>query len=41
VFERAMAHLEGRRLLHRLFMGVFGVLFVELAFLIDLFRFTG
>jgi hypothetical protein len=40
VFERAMARLEGRRPLHRLFMGVFGVLFVEIAFLIDLFRFV-
>jgi hypothetical protein len=40
VFQRAMARLEGRRVLHTLFMGVFGLLFVELAFLIDLFRFT-
>ncbi|MEQ1569620.1 MAG: hypothetical protein ABMA64_28555 [Myxococcota bacterium] len=40
VFERAMAALEGRKLTHRLFMTVFGALFVEIAFLIDLFRFT-
>ena len=35
-----MAELEGRRFLHRLWMGVFGVLFLEAAWLVDLFRFA-
>lgn len=40
IFERTMARLEGRRFLHRLWMVTFGVLFVELAWLVDLFRFA-
>jgi hypothetical protein len=40
IFERTMARLEGRKLFHVVWMGVFGLLFVEIAWLIDLFRFT-
>ena len=40
VFERSMAQLEGRRFLHRLWMLTFGVLFLEFAWLADLFRFV-
>lgn len=40
IFERTMARLEGRRLFHRVWMSVFGVLFLEIAWFIDLFRFT-
>jgi hypothetical protein len=40
IFERAMARLEGHRAFHRVWMGVFGVLFLEFAWFIDLFRFA-
>lgn len=40
VFVRAMGHLEGSRPLHHVFMGLFGLLFLELAFLTEMFRFT-
>jgi hypothetical protein len=40
VFERTMARLEGRRWFHRVWMTVFGVLFLEFAWFVDLFRFS-
>lgn len=40
IFERTMARLEAPRLFHRVWMAVFGALFVEIAWFLDLFRFT-
>ena len=39
IFLRTMAALEGPRVLHHVWMLVFGTLFLELAWLVDLFRF--
>lgn len=40
IFSRTMAHLEGHRLFHAVWMAVFGLLFVEIAWLLGLFSFT-
>jgi hypothetical protein len=41
IFVRTMAALEGsRRVLHHVWIGLFGLLFLELAWLADLFRFA-